>query len=402
MPLILLLSLTQIGILPGECGSVVVDQETFEIYGHIIGSDGLGHAYVVPLRQTFDQIKTSFGAQNVSIPQSACAFAEKEEASSMDLAVEETNMQPDVESDQSDFKPAKDEGHNVLKCLTPMDLDSQHGDSLGRRQALSRCSEQYKIRRDIIQALQTSPYLERKDRNPGRVEGTCGWFMDHDNFKQWRQSESSSLLWLTASPGSGKSVLAKSLADELTTTSSRTTCYFFFKDDFEDQRSAKSALSCLLHQLFMQRKILLSDNISKRLQANTGNLTSPINELWDTLVMASRDKNAGEVVCILDALDECEEKERRQLSNALRKFYDTDNNTRSNVNLKFLITSRPYYNVERYFQPLNIPGLPIIHLKGDSDVESARIAQEINIYIEDRVSHIRQSLRLNSAEENFY
>src|SRR5882762_7065915 len=66
------------------------------------------------------------------------------------------------------------------------------------------------------------------------------------------------MLWISADPGCGKSVFVKYLVDPISeTTECRTTCYFFFKDDFEDQKSAASALCYILHQLFMQRRILL-------------------------------------------------------------------------------------------------------------------------------------------------
>ncbi|KAF4335794.1 ankyrin repeat [Fusarium beomiforme] len=225
-----------------------------------------------------------------------------------------------------------------------------------------------KTRSDILQTLHTSPYLSRKNRNPDRVPGTCGC-----------------MLWVSANPGCGK-----------------TTCYFFFKDDFEDQRSARSALSCILHQLFTQKEDHFSDKIAKRFKAYKPPLTSSyyeLWELWEVLVMASQNQNAGEIVCILDAFDECEDQERRELAHALRKFYDADNDTKNSVNLKFLVTSRPYDKIGRGFQPLNIPGLPIIHLKGESDAEISMIAQEIDSYIKHRVSRIRASLRLDLGEE---
>ncbi|SPO04105.1 uncharacterized protein DNG_06788 [Cephalotrichum gorgonifer] len=258
-------------------------------------------------------------------------------------------------------------------------------------------SEDYKRRTDIIQALYTSPYEDRKNRNPDRVPGTCEWFIGHSLFQQWRESESSSMLWVSANPGCGKSVLAKYLVDSvLPTMTPRTTCYFFFKDDFEDQRSAKVALRCILHQLFTQRESLFSDKIVKRFEDYKAHLeNSSFGELWDILVMASQEKDAGELVCILDAFDECEDREREKLAQALCKFYGTKNN----VNLKFLVTSRPYDKIGRGFRPLNIPGLPLIHLKGESDTEISNIAREIDIYIEASVSRIREDLHLKPQEE---
>src|SRR2546421_3831359 len=121
----------------------------------------------------------------------------------------------------------------------------------------------------LLNKLYTSPYRDRKDRNPERVDGTCEWFTNHPLFRSWQGSKTSSLLWVSADPGCGKSVLAKYLVDAmLRSRKSRTTCYFFFKDDFEDQRSATSALCCILRQLFMQNDALLSDKVLEKFEAD--------------------------------------------------------------------------------------------------------------------------------------
>lgn len=40
-------------------------------------------------------------------------------------------------------------------------------------------------------------------------------------------------------------------------TSRRSVCYFFFKDDDESRQSDVNALCVILHQLFVQRPVLL-------------------------------------------------------------------------------------------------------------------------------------------------
>src|SRR5688572_26682418 len=102
---------------------------------------------------------------------------------------------------------------------------------------------------------------------------------------------------------------------------------------------------------------LLSDEIVERLEVNGKHFTGSFSELWDVLVMASQDKIIGEIICILDAFDECEDQGRTKLSQALCKFYSASNN----FNLKFLLTSRPYGQIRCGFQSLDIPGLPVIH-----------------------------------------
>ncbi|PTB49563.1 hypothetical protein M431DRAFT_270473 [Trichoderma harzianum CBS 226.95] len=256
-------------------------------------------------------------------------------------------------------------------------------------------------REELLRALYTSPYLQGKDRNPDRVPGTCEWFINHDVFRHWRDSTSSSILWVSANPGCGKSVLAKCLVDELEATDKRTTCYFFFKDDFEDQRSAKGALSCILHQLFRQNKNLLSTEIIKRFRsykAPPANSYYELWELWDILTMVTREENAGEIVCILDAFDECVDQERQDLAKILREFHGTSGDTKKNVNLKFLITSRPYDAIRRdLITPFDRQECPVIHLNGDAEGE--KIAAEISLYIKDSVTRIQSNLRLTPEEE---
>lgn len=94
-----------------------------------------------------------------------------------------------------------------------------------------------------------------KGRVEERVENTCLWFLNHENFRIWSQQEAGPLL-VTADPGCGKSVLAKYLIDhELPRLGSETICYFFFKD--QDQNTSRQALCALLHQLFSQRPSLI-------------------------------------------------------------------------------------------------------------------------------------------------
>ncbi|KAE8348582.1 hypothetical protein BDV28DRAFT_161223 [Aspergillus coremiiformis] len=161
-----------------------------------------------------------------------------------------------------------------------------------------------------------------------------------DNWAAMRvvSSSSSALLWVSADPGCGKSVLAKHLVDSVLNTPSRTVCYFFFKDDFDDQRSITIAFCCILSQLFDVKRELLSDAVIEKSEIEGESFTSPFNELWDTLVTAAENRNAGEIVCLLEAIDECEDEGRSQLEKALRRLYGTKRSSR----LKFLLTARPY------------------------------------------------------------
>ncbi|KAK0623775.1 hypothetical protein B0T14DRAFT_517036 [Immersiella caudata] len=52
----------------GECGSIIVNRATFQVYGHVIGADAeLGFGYMVPLAQTLEQIRAAFDTSNATI-----------------------------------------------------------------------------------------------------------------------------------------------------------------------------------------------------------------------------------------------------------------------------------------------------------------------------------------------
>ena len=85
----------------------------------------------------------------------------------------------------------------------------------------------------------------------------------------------------------------------LPSTKSRTTCYFFFKDDFEDQRNVASALCCILRQLLMQNDALLSKKILEKFETDGENLLGSFRDLWDILISVAEDYNTGEIICIL-------------------------------------------------------------------------------------------------------
>ncbi len=218
--------------------------------------------------------------------------------------------------------------------------------------------------RKCHQVFKTSEYEARKNRNPDRVEGTCQWVLNHSHYQSWNESTQDSLLWISADPGCGKSVLSKSLVDqEFKSLESCSTCYFFFKDD-ENQNSVSTALCALLHQLFNYQPHLLRHGIPSW-DTNGEKLQKEIPELWRILLSSATDAAASNVICVLDALDECDDEGQRTLINLLTDFYNSSVKMPSrNSTLKFLVTSRPYYDIERRFRRI-ATGLQTVRLAGE-------------------------------------
>ncbi|RYC59900.1 hypothetical protein CHU98_g6309 [Xylaria longipes] len=192
--------------------------------------------------------------------------------------------------------------------------------------------------------------------NPQKVKNTCRWFLEDASFRSWRDSEESSLLWVSAGPGCGKSVLSRSLIDEWQLSTSAATsvvCYFFFKDGDDRRERSANALSAILHQLFIQD--------------------------------CAATPNAGEIVCVLDALDECKEDERNTVIGKLKDFFSyTRQASRHTCRLKFFVTSRPYDTIERSIGSfLNSSCLRI-----DGDDHSAAVNEDINRVIDAKIPEL--------------
>lgn len=258
----------------------------------------------------------------------------------------------------------------------------------------------------MMDALNIVRYKEAKDRNRIRVPGTCEWFIQHALFRQWRSSNAHGMLWVSADPGSGKSVLARHLVDHVLPDTNAVICHFFFKDDFEAQKSAKNAVSSILHQFFAQQWQLLSTEIVDLFESGGGHTAGTLPHLWDVFLSAlsqptpdsSHQRN---VVCVLDAFDECSRTEQLELARILGDFYraaaDVDAR-KSPFNLKFVVTSRPYEHIRQEFGPLGDIGLPVIHLSGEEGVESEEIEAEIGQFIESKVNELELRFKLEKDQ----
>ncbi|KAK0717711.1 hypothetical protein B0T26DRAFT_802768 [Lasiosphaeria miniovina] len=120
---------------------------------------------------------------------------------------------------------------------------------------------------NVLERLSSLQNEAHKNRNPRRAGGTCEWFTSHALFRGW-QEKTSGLIW----------------------------------DDCEEQKTLESALRCILRQLLCQRPALLSPKTIDKLKGGGEFWTS--RQFWDILLDVSSGPDSGEIICILDALDE--------------------------------------------------------------------------------------------------
>ena len=282
---------------------------------------------------------------------------------------------------------------NTLKLLEVR--IQQRGDKLLAELDASREEEKES---ECLAALRTVEYESDKTRIADRVPGTCEWFLSHDKYQSWLKKTHSRLLWVTADPGCGKSVLSKFLVDsyiESAKVDPASVCYFFFRDGSENNQDGTNALCALLHQLLQQKQTLLRHALPE-FKDNKEKLSGLFETLWSIFLKAATDSEAGKIICVLDALDECGERTRRPLLNHIGGFFS---NPPASATVKFIITSRPYRAIEDTLWD-TYPNAPSVRLMGESEREMSTIQKEISLVIDDKVQRFRERRQHNVIDDD--
>ena len=202
-------------------------------------------------------------------------------------------------------------------------------------------------------------------------------------------------MWVSADAGCGKSVLASFLVDELKNQLplSDTVCFFSFKHDDEEQKNATFALSALLHQLFAAKNVLIKHAISD-FKSKGEKFKEEFGTLWRIFKAATTDPDCGNIVCIIDALDECEEPTRAELVRSLVNMYDEATSAARNTNKtypKLLLTSRGYGSIERQFKKF-----PTIRLKAEE--QTPAISADIKLLVNSEIEELGEACDLTDGD----
>ncbi|KAJ5710483.1 hypothetical protein N7488_004639 [Penicillium malachiteum] len=112
--------------------------------------------------------------------------------------------------------------------------------------------------------------------------------------------------------------------------------------------------------------------------------------LWELFISVASDPAIWDVICILDALDECQQLDRDTLILRLKQFHEkfAEKWNKSGYSLKFLVTSRPYGDIQRGF------GGKTIWLAGEK--ESTIISQEIALVMDKEIDQIASEGNLSA------
>ena len=227
-----------------------------------------------------------------------------------------------------------------------------------------------------------------------RVDGTCEWILTQDRYTSWLNEDSPQLLWLSGLPGIGKTMISSFLVEELALLAERssqmTLAYYFCDDKDEKRRTATAVLRGLLLQLLRQRPVLFK-HIQTQFDISRDSLFSNFHALWRIFVSIVQDPEAGEVCCLIDALDECEKESRQLFLNDLTKLFCSQQSKKPF--LKLIVISRQENDIE---ESLSTVSSTIQNIQ----IDSGKVNQDLSKFINLKVDELATKKRYSSDTKN--
>ena len=239
---------------------------------------------------------------------------------------------------------------------------------------------------DALQCLYETLEISKQAIKP-RVPDTCAWVLKHSKYNQWQDSNTSTILWISAPPGYGKTVLATFLEArhvQQKTYREITVCSFFCGRTMENQKSAVSILRMILWQLLRDNHELIRHAVPWY-ETQGEKLAHDIDTLWALCTTCFKDPSLGETVVILDALDECHKWHRDELMRWIRVIFKYRSDRHLSP-LKLIITSLPDTFGTSQLDPM------IIVLRLDKDATAAAaVSRDVDRVINARVLELARS-----------
>jgi Cdc6-like AAA superfamily ATPase len=209
---------------------------------------------------------------------------------------------------------------------------------------------------------------------------TCQWFVDSIEYRGWLNADGDKrTLFCPGMPGSGKTVLASIVVDDLCHRFRNDTtigvAYIFCNFQRRSEQNPVELLASLLKQL-SQKQSLLPECVRELYETHKENWTRPS---LDEISSAIQSVTAGytRVYIIVDALDEC------QTSNGCRmRFLREIFNLQAKYGAHFFATSRFIPDIAESF-------------KGSTSLEVKAHEEDIRSYIDGSILNLPGFVRCN-------
>jgi ankyrin repeat protein len=284
----------------------------------------------------------------------------------------------------------------------------------GRKNALARLEEQIEKsskdpllsldeeqRRMLIDSLRFDQIDARQMTIKNAHAKTCRWLLKKSEYLDWldtdRLREHNGFLWIRGKPGTGKSTLMKFvLAHARKTMAGKAVISFFFNARGEDvEKSTIGTYRSLLLQLFerfpaVQRVFdslgLSRSSIGPNYQWSIGSLQVALEQA----IMLLRDRS---VVCFIDALDECEEQQIRDMIQFFERIGELTGS--AGIGFRICFSSRHYPHITiRKGLALVLEGQEghsqdiTNYLESELKIGKSKIAQQIRSELQEKASGV--------------
>ena len=190
--------------------------------------------------------------------------------------------------------------------------------------------------------------------------GSLEWLWNHPQYLKWSASTTSSLLYIEGKPGSGKSTLAKyfekNFAERVPIDNSSTVAHYFYT--FRGTQLESSHDNMLRSILF---SILQQDESAffhfqfefRKFRHHNNRLEWPYDSLKSVLSSFENHHPTRPLYLILDAMDESEEKDRRDIIQLVCRLCSAGNSS-----VKVFLASRPVaeltHQIENYHNVIRL------------------------------------------------
>ncbi|KAK4068741.1 uncharacterized protein Triagg1_7101 [Trichoderma aggressivum f. europaeum] len=201
------------------------------------------------------------------------------------------------------------------------------------------------------------------------------WILRHEQFDEWRHAKESGVLWIKGDPGKGKTMLLCGIIEDLEQNpQSENLSYFFCQAADYRINTGTAVVGGLIKSLLKRHPRLLSrvrESYEDKLkdQLDGANALVILCDIFETI---TNDPGLTDVICIVDALDECIQ-DCRLLLNLIIK---------TSGHVKWLLSSRNEKDMEKMLD--QVPQKLILELKQNAE----RISTSIDAYIRHHIHEI--------------
>ncbi|KAL6815604.1 hypothetical protein GGI42DRAFT_338848 [Trichoderma sp. SZMC 28013] len=207
------------------------------------------------------------------------------------------------------------------------------------------------------------------------LKESFSWILEHEDFNKWRHAKENGVLWIKGDPGKGKTMLLCGIIEDLEQNSQNENLSYFFCQATDDRINTAAAVVGALIKSLLKRHptILLSTRKSHedgaKGQLDGANALVILCEIFETI---TNDEDLKNVICVVDALDECI-KDCRHLLNLIIRTSDR---------VKWLLSSRNEKVIEKGLD--QVPQRLVLELKQNAE----QISTSIDEYIKHHVQEI--------------